>query len=314
MDFSSLIEGLELNNIGFSEDVIYNTKNDIGDVDNITTFSVSDFQKELKLNSQKNNKHFHNNTDRFNAYDIAHNCIRSVLFRTFKFPLKDYSDSWLPVKLRTDLGNACHTFIQSSKIFTEQEVYLRVPSLNISTKIDCLINNNVLVEIKSCNYTDYSAIIKNNLPRTKDLYQAVLYKHLLENYLNESSSQVLTSDEIKKYNLPKLKEYDIKVLQFIYVCHELISAEANTIEQDIEFSKRLKKFMNSKNNKFWFIKEIQLDLENFNIEKIENHVVDKLKELKIYYDSKKIPDLNNKYVDPKACFFCLFKEVCRQHI
>ena len=314
MDFSSLIEGLELNNIGFSEDVIYNTKNDIGDVDNITTFSVSDFQKELKLNSQKNNKYFHNNTDRFNAYDIAHNCIRSVLFRTFKFPLKDYSDSWLPVKLRTDLGNACHTFIQSSKIFTEQEVYLRVPSLNISTKIDCLINNNVLVEIKSCNYTDYSAIIKNNLPRTKDLYQAVLYKHLLENYLDESSSQVLTSDEIKKYNLPKLKKYNIKVLQFIYVCHELISAEANTIEQDIEFSKRLKKFMNSKNNKFWFIKEIQLDLENFNIEKIENHVIDKLKELKMYYDNKKIPDLNNKYVDSKACFFCLFKEVCRQHI
>ena len=201
MDFSSLIEGLELNNIGLLEDNIDNTKIGIGNINNIITFSVSDFQKELKLNSQKNNKYFHNNTDRFNAYDIAHNCIRSVLFRTFKFPLKDYSDSWLPVKLRTDLGNACHTFIQSSKIFTEQEVYLRVPSLNISTKIDCLINNNVLVEIKSCNYTDYSAIIKNNLPRTKDLYQAVLYKHLLENYLDESASQVLTPDEIKKYNL-----------------------------------------------------------------------------------------------------------------
>jgi len=196
---------------------------------------------------------------------------------------------------------------------TEEEVYMRVPSLNISTKLDCLINDNVLVEIKSCNYADYAAIIKNNLPRTKDLYQAVLYRYLIQNHLEESRNQVLTEDEKKKYNLPKLDKYNIRTIQFIYICHELIAAETESIEQDIEFSKRLKKFLNSKNNKFWFIKELQLNLDNFDITNVEKMVVDKLSELKLHYDNKKIPDMSHKHVDPKSCFFCLFKEVCSKN-
>lgn len=317
-DFSSLIEGLKLNNIEIT-DTTSQLQNIEIDSDQpselpLITFDVRDFQQELKSNSERNNKNFHSNSERFNAYDVAHNCIRSVLFRIFKYPLRSYSDSWLPVKLRTTLGNACHEFIQASKVFTEEEVYMRVPSLNISTKIDCLINDNVLVEIKSCNYTDYANIIKTNLPRTKDLYQAILYRYLLENHLEESMAQTLSDDEKRKYNLPKLKQYKIKVIQFIYICHELISAEADTIEQDLEFSKRLKKFLNSKNNKFWFIKDLQLNIENFDVTRIEQHVVDKLSELKKYNDEKKLPDMKHRHIDPKSCFFCLFKEVCSSNV
>lgn len=314
MDFSSLIDGLKINNVIDDENTVSSlttTQPEQNDI--ITTFNVSDFKSELKSISDCKNKQNYFYSSRFNAYDVAHSCIRSVLFRLFKFPLKDYSDSWLPVKMRSHIGSACHEFIQSSKVFTETEVYLRVPSKNISTKIDCLINNNVLVEIKTCNYADYSNIIKLNLPRTKDLFQAILYRYLLENHLEESLSQQLSEDELKKYNIPKLNKYNIKVLQFIYVCHELVSAEAGTIEQDIEFSKRLRKFLNSRNNEFWFIKEIKLDLNNFNIEKIENYVKDKLKELNQYYFNKELPPIDNKFVDKKSCFFCLFKQICENN-
>jgi hypothetical protein len=312
MDYSSLIEGLALNNIT-PEISDFNNTDTSNLEEKYSVFDVNNFIQELKVNSQVSNKRFHDSSERFNSYDIAHTCIRSVLFRIFHYPLYDYSDSWLPVKLRTNLGTACHDFLQQSKMFTETEVYLRVPSKNISVKIDCLINNNVLVEIKSCNYADYDQIIKKNLPRTKDIYQAVLYKHLLENDLEESSKQDFTEEEIRKYNFPKHESYKIKTIQFIYICHELVCADTESIEQDIEFSKRLKKFLKSKNNKFWFIKTIELNLENFNIVNIENHVTDKLKELQKYHSVKQIPDMNNKYVDLKSCFFCLFKETCSRY-
>ncbi|MBK7107461.1 MAG: hypothetical protein IPH62_19515 [Ignavibacteriae bacterium] len=306
MEFTDLLTGLQNNK--FEEMDSININNDIKKP--LTVFDVNSFIRELKLKSASDNRYFHDSSERFNAYDLAHNCIRSVLFRIFKYPLKDYSDSWLPVKLRTRLGTACHEFVQSSSIFTEQETYLRILSENISVKLDCLINNNVLVEIKSCNYTDYSQIIKTNLPRTKDLFQSILYKHLLETHLDEAKEQVYTERESRKYNHPKLDKYKIEQLQFIYICHELVSAETESIEEDIEFSKRLKKFLKSRNNKFWFIKTIELDLSKFNIVNMERAMVDKLNELNKYRKLKQIPEMTNKYVDKKACFFCLFKEIC----
>lgn len=275
---------------------------------NYRKFAIDTFVKEMKDNSITSNKSRYSTT-RFNAYDIASNCIRNVLFRIYKTPLNSYEDTWLPVKLRTTIGSACHDFLQSSKIFTEKEVYLRIPSKNISVKIDGLIDKNVLVEIKTCAYDDFDEIHRTNAPRIKDMYQAFLYRHLLENYLEESISQDVSD---KQYNIPKHEKYDIKAIQFIYICNELLSMHDTSIEDDVKFSREIKKKYSSKRNPFWFIKVITVEnLDNYS--SITNHLVDKLNSLNEFFNKNMMPNMQNKYVDKSGCFFCLYKDVCKKY-
>ena len=176
-------------------------------------FTIDKFIQDLTTNSANFNKTVHNNSIHMNAYDVASNCIREIIFKILNYPIKDYKAVWLPILLRAELGKAVHNFIQSnSTVFTEQERSMKVPSIRVSGRLDCLINDNILCEIKSCTYDDYHKILTKRQPRMADFMQTLLYKYLLENYLSEIKSQprkTLRSDP------PALDKYKIQYIQFI---------------------------------------------------------------------------------------------------
>lgn len=224
--------------------------------------------------------------------------------------MADYSGSYLPVELRCSLGNACHEFIQGvSGMFTETEVCLKVPDLKISARLDGLINHNVLCEIKSCGYSDYAKILSSNTPRSHDFWQTLFYKYLLENYLDIMKKQVPS----RSGSIPKQSKYDITTIQIIYICHEVIAAESNSIGESIEASKVLKRQLESKKNPFWFIKVLTLDLLKMNIDPYNNYIRDKHAYILNSLKTNTIPPLDSKYIDKSSCYFCLYNKICPNH-
>jgi hypothetical protein len=273
-------------------------------------FTVENFISQLKKQSHILNKSYHNNSHNINAYDIASQCARVPFFRIKDYPVKDYSSSWLPLSMRGVIGTSIHDFIQSvDNIFTETEVCLKIPSLQISARTDALINNNILVEVKSCTYSDYDNILKNRSPRNADFYQAVFYKYLLENHIDEIRQQQPT----RSGRLPKYDNYDIKYIQLIYLCHELIASDSSTLSEDIKFSKNLKRKLDSKRNPFWFLTTLTVDLTKIDIKIYEDYILEKYKTIKHSIDSNNIISMDNKFIDTKGCFFCVYKNVCEQY-
>ena len=272
----------------------------------VEMFSVDNFKAKLKKRSATKNKDYQDHSNNLSTYDIF-SCARIPYFRINSFPLEDYSNSWLPIELRGTLGTACHDFLQAvPDVFTETEACLKVPEIRFSGRLDGLINDNVLVEIKSCGYADYDKILKSNKPRIKDFYQTIMYKYVLENYLEIAKQQPPT----RGGGVPKLDKYDIQYIQFVYICHELICAEADSFEQSLEFTKTLKRQMDSQRNPFWFIKVLTIDLSKVNVEPYESYIKDKLQVLNHFLSTNTIPPLDNKYIDKKDCYFCLYNKIC----
>lgn len=308
---NSLTEGLSNNNeisdFDLLQEGININKEQNKKVDELVLFNVKDFQNDLRQKSNNKNKNYHFFSENITSYDISSGCSRAIIFRIKNYPVKNYSDKWLPVQFRSVLGNACHEFIQNNcNKLTEKEVSLKVPSLNISARLDGIINDNVLLEIKSCGYTDFSKILKSELPRSKDFYQILFYKYLLENHLDEIKLQEV------KYNgsLPKLNNYNIRYIQIIYICHELISGDSNSLSEAVEFAKKLRKLNESKKNQFWWLHVINLDLSKVSINEYIQIIKNKINDIRYHLLNNKIPDLNSDFIDKTSCFFCLYKDIC----
>lgn len=278
----------------------------------IRVFDITEFERELFVNSANNNREQQQYSTSVNAYDLM-GCIRAALFKYFKIPVKSFANKWLPILMRSSIGRAIHSFIQkNTQQFTETEVYVKVPSLHFSGRVDAVINNDVLVEIKSCTYTDYKTIINSKRPRVKDFYQTVIYKYFLENYC----------DEIKKYcknrkivygNVPKQDKYDFVNIQYIYVAHDIVSADASSISEALKVMKEVKRQLNSKYNRFFFITSLVINSQNDIIKDALLHVVDRIKEFNSFIEANKIPPLDHKYVNKSDCYFCIYKDVCERY-
>lgn len=275
----------------------------------LTLFDIDTFVSDLAQTSEEKNRKARFYSNSINSYDIAHNCIREVLFKLQNQPVDNYQDVWLPIMMRAVLGNAVHDFIQTnSKQFTEVEVSIKVPSIRASVRPDALINNNVLCEIKTCTYDDYSKILRTRKPRDADFYQTVYNKYLIENHLAEAQAQQGTRSAP-----PKLSSYALTHIQLIYVAHDIISADCKSISESIQVAKEIKKLLNSKYNKFHYITTITLDLSKFDIKPYEDYIVGKMNAINYYMDNQTIPPIDNPYISSKSCHFCIYKKVCSQY-
>ena len=274
-----------------------------------TLFDIHDFIEDLKkVSAEKNQKaKFYSNN--INAYDIAHNCIREIIFKIQNQPVENYTDVWLPIMMRATLGNAVHEFIQKNcSKFTENEVSIKIPSRRISVRIDSLINHNVVVEIKTCTYSDYGKILKSRKPRDEDFYQAIFYKYLLENHLEEAKKQLNTRSKP-----PKLENYKIEYIQLVYVAHDIISSDCKSISDCLLAATEVKKMLNSKYNQFHYITPINLNLNKIDCNPYEDYIVGKLNSINYFLDNNLIPPMDNPYICPKSCYFCIYKKVCAQN-
>ena len=264
-------------------------------------FDVHKFQTELRKKVINKNKEYHLNSENISGYDIASGCSRSVFYRINNVPTQNWANRWLPVEFRSALGTATHNFIQDNYTgFTETEVTLKVPSKRVSARLDALINNNILVEIKSCAYKDFSDIIKKQKPRIKDFYQACLYKYLLENHLDEIKLQ----QPSRGGKLPVCDNYKIDHFQFIYVAQQLINGDTESMDEAVAFATNLGKLSNSKKDPFWFIRTLTLDLSTVNMSLYEDLIKDKMAHILHFLNSNIVPPIDSKFIDKQACFFC----------
>jgi len=178
-------------------------------------------------------------------------------------------------------------------------------------RLDAMINDDTIVEIKSCSYADYSKIMRTRSPRTGDFYQVVFYRWLLQNHLAEIKQQKPTHGG----TLPSLPNYDnVKNIVLLYVCHELIAGDDNeSMAEAVKFGTNLRRYAKKENpgpNDFWFILPLTIKTDDIDIAGYEKHLTDKLDAILEHYYAKKIPDMSNPYVDTSKCFFCGFKSIC----
>ena len=272
-----------------------------------TPFDISKFEEELKLKSETKNKSYLSMARNISAYNIAHDCISSVVKSLLNYPIPSYADSWLPVMMRHCIGESIHNFIQkNSNQFTEGEISLKVPSIQFSGRIDNLIGPNILVEIKSCTFEDYNKVIKDKKPRLGDFYQLMVYKYIIENYLHE----IKTCGVKTRTQLPVLDKYNIDKLQVIYVAHDLCSSDIDSISDAMKFLANLKKMFNSSSNKFFFINSILIDINSFDPTPYLTWIANKINRINLYVNSDRLPPADDEFVDKKKCFFCQYNLKC----
>ena len=275
-------------------------------------FDIQAFGQELyHISEEKNKKRAERPNQNITGYDIAHNCIQQVLFKLRNTPIENYADSWLPIFMRTEVGSAVHNFIQNNtKQFTETEVNLKVPSIGFYGKIDYMVGSNVLGEIKTCTYEDYKMVLRKQQPREKDFLQAYTYRYMLQNHLDE----ILSNDVKIHYNMgekPKLSEYNVDKLQFLYIAHDIISSQAETYAEMLECVKSVKKSLDSRHNPFFFITTIIVDLDDETCKKMDEFVSGKFEDIHYYMKTETNPDDSSRYVNKKNCYFCPYKSVCK---
>lgn len=276
---------------------------------NYEPFNIDTFTKELYEKSAVKNQLYRDFAQNINAYDISSGCIREIIYKLNNTPVESFADKWLPILMRSTIGNAVHEFVQNNtNQFTEREVSLKIPSIKFSVRLDNLIGPSILVEIKSCTYADYEKIITTRKPRVADFYQAMTYKYVLENHLKEAKDP---SIKVRKGTLkPKLDLYDIKTIQFIYVAHDITATDVDTFAEVLERIKELKRVLNSKSNSFFFMTTMVVDVTNGVATPYIEYVESKIKAINYYVDNNTIPDKDDTYIDRSKCYFCLYNRMC----
>jgi len=269
-------------------------------------FDVDEFVQEMAQTSHERNKQHHEYQENLNAYDLTMNCSRQIILKILNYPIESYRDAWLPLKFRAALGSAVHDFIQGNYSgFTELEPSMKIPSIKTSVRLDCLINDNVLIEIKSCTFSDYEKILRTRTPRDADFYQSIFYRWILHNHLKEAQQQTKT-----RTPPPKLDKYDIKYIQLIYVAHDLLASDINSLSEAKALNSKIKKMLKSKYNQFYFITALTLDLNVIDPVPYEEYVVGKLNHILQHLKNKTLPRLDDPYIKD-SCFFCPYKQVCK---
>lgn len=306
-EYKALLEGLNDNDIGDILEIKSPIKNTEVfpkyEPQKIDSFDIEIFQTLLKEKVfNKNKKRIENKTQNITAYDLC-GCIKKIEFKLKNTPI-DFNSSYLPSELSMALGNSVHEFIQTNYCFTEIELPLSIhisKSLKISSRLDALINNNTLIEIKTCNYKEYYEILKNDNYRLKDYEQLCVYKYLLENHFDEIKNNL-----IQNRITPKFNNYKITKFQIIYICHEIVDASGN-----IDIYKDITEYYKNNFGNFWFIKTINIDAENEDTILEINTVSDKIKTILEYIPNNKEIPLNNKYCKKDECNFCPYKKICK---
>lgn len=281
------------------------------DVENqqFSPFNIKTFADELRESSEKKNIEYIENVKTISAYAIANDCIAHTVKKILGVPVKSFAHAWLPIALRSTLGNAVHDFIQkNSSQFTELEVSTKVPSIRFSGRLDGLIGPNILCEIKSLPFVDYRKVIRKKKPRDGDFYQTMIYKYFLENHLKEAKETAEAGKTMT--NGPKLDHYDIQKIQYIYVAHDICSSDMDSVDDALKMIKELKKLLNSKRNPFFFMSSVIIDTTTFDCKPFDNWIEHKIKTINKYVDEKRIPDKSDPYVDTKKCFFCPYTIGC----
>jgi len=273
-------------------------------------FNIDIFNQELFEKSAVKNQLYRDIVQNISAYDISSGCIRDIFYKLTNTPVESFADKWLPILMRSTIGTAIHDFVQSNtNQFTEREVSLKVPSIKFSGRLDNLIGPNILVEIKSCTYSDYEKIIRTRKPRVSDFYQTMVYKYILEKHLAEAKDPNI---KIRKgTSKPKFEKYDIQTIQFIYIAHDVTATDVESFGEVLNKIKELKRLLNSKSNSFFFMTTLVIDTINDVAEKYLEYVENKIKYINYYIDNNIIPPADDPFIDKSACFFCLYsREVC----
>lgn len=270
-------------------------------------FDLDLFVKELYQKTSKKNRENIEKQKYMSSYDVATSCIQNIVNKIRNVPVKSYANRWAPITLRGYIGTAIHDFIQeNTNQFTENEISLKVPSIKFSGRIDDMIGNNVLVELKSLPYKEYCKIIKTKKPRINDFYQTLSYKYILENHLEEAKKDTETTRSPR----PIQDKYNIDHIQFVYVAHDILAHDIESLDEAVSIVDQVKKILKSKHNTFYFMTNLLLDLSQFDITDHMKYVKDKIERVNYYLDNNLEVRKDDEFIDNSKCFFCLFSDNC----
>ena len=275
-------------------------------------FNIAQFAEEIRIKSEDTNiKKAQRPHQNITGYDIAHNCIQSILYKLRHTPVPSYADKWLPIHMRSSIGTGIHEFIQrNTSQLTEVEPNIIVPSINFYGKIDGLIGNNILVEIKSCPWTDYDKVIKKQTPRQKDYLQAMCYNYILTNFCEETQSDDAKKRMYKGGVVPKLKKYDIDTIQFIYIAHDIFAKDLESMSEILKALSEVKKRIKTKQNPFFFISSVVNKIEEKEKEECFKWIKEKFDAIHEYQKTGNNVKPGDPFLDTSSCFFCQYSTVC----
>ena len=99
----------------------------------------------------------------------------------------------------------------------------------------------------------------------------------------------------------------------MYIAHDIISS--NETESLTDARKRiteLKRQVRSKNNQFFFISAVTLDINDEVKEPVFKYIKDKISDIHHYMNTNTNPDKDSRFVqaNPRGCMFCLYNEIC----
>ena len=272
-------------------------------------FDIKLFANELHEKSElKNREYLTHYNGNITAYSIASDCISAVVKKIQGHPVQSFAENWLPVLLRSVIGQAIHEFIQNNtNQFTEKEVQLKVPSQRFSGRIDNIAGSNILAEIKgvpynSANKKDYETIIKTGKPRITDFKQLMVYYYYLTYFLDECKKNSKTP--------PKLDSYNIDTLQFIYIAHDLCASDMENINEAVKLQKILKKQLKSGKNQFYFMTSFTIKTNQFDVSTICKQIKEKVERINWYVDNNKLPRPDDPYIDHSNCYYCRYGFNC----
>jgi hypothetical protein len=311
-EYGQMLDQLSNDSNKQKEQVINESKDEIVQSSD-DLFTVDQFVANLsRSTAEKNRRYATRPIQNISGYDIASGCIREIYYRLTGVPLKSYEDLWLPVTMRGVIGSAVHDYIQENFNFTEVEKSMKVPSINFSGRYDCSIGNHTLVEIKTAPYLGdkgYKNVVKTQQARKADFHQVMTYKYVLENFLKEMQRQ---PRESLRTDPPSADNYDIKYLQFIYIAHDIISADLESIPENRSLIAAFKRQLKSGKNKFSFITCITYDLTRIpNLDEYIKPIKSKIGAINDHLSSNKTPTMSNPFINKDSCFFCKYKEKCQ---
>jgi hypothetical protein len=110
---------------------------------------------------------------------------------------------------------------------------------------------------------------------------------------------------------PKLSKYNVDKLQFLYIAHDIVSSQAETYAEMLECVKSVKKVLNSRQNPFFFITTVIVDLDEETCNKMDEFIKGKFEDIHHYLRTETNPDDTSRYVNKKNCYFCPYKSICK---
>jgi len=89
-----------------------------------------------------------------------------------------------------------------------------------------------------------------------------------------------------------------------------MSSDIESLDEAIKCVDHVKKVLNSTHNTFYFTASLTIELDNYDLDPYVTYIKNKIERVNYYLDNNLDVSKEDEYTDKKACFFCIYPEIC----